>query len=1501
MLASRNSNLSTFSAISINYSTLVGSSITTSTITNSTINASTITTRQVNYSTLAGSSIVSNMVIGGTVAINSTMISLGSSTNQSYINLAQGNFSTASSWVSTLNTASTIKFVSMSGNAQTQLAVSQVSTISSLYYTSTLGQSWAVLSGASGLPTATQTNYSAGAVSGDGRVGVLATSTITGGQLYITSTFTSTPSFTAINPIISASTPFIYLPFETVPVNGAIGGTTLTVTGSPTLVTGIVGLNALNLANTAGGTPTQYIRGTISLMPSCTISLWINVSSFNGFQNIFGMYNNTFNLFIFTGTNKLTLAVPTGVGTASTLLTDFTISLNTWYSVYIIFQTGGLCSFYVNNNLIGTYSNTGTASFTSSGVFSLGSRDDTIMNAFNGYIDDLRIYNTAVAFTPMIVPNWNNVALSNSGQYMLATVANGGLFMSSNSGSTWSQVTSELLAANWSSLAISATGQYMLAYSDPVLIQPQLTGLGSNSWQVNGISWVASASSTGQSPSYVLFDTLIDQYWTSAQTNLYNGSGVYVGTTSTYVNGSGSVTGEWIQIQSSVPIQIYSYTLNAGSYTQYSNGLTVAGSNDGSNWYLLQSVTMSGNPIGTAGAATSTSYIIVNQSGAQTMTTTGGSATFTCTTSAYSANPYTYFRLIFPASFGSSGFIALTEWLIRFNAGGQAYSTNFGSTWQNGYTLATPSALSLSGSGQYAIGGYGLGSTLLPLITQLNFENTITDSQGYLTYSNNLGGINYSSTAKIGSSSLNLTNPSSGAQTSTLNYSLSPTTFANLTISFWIYPSSFYNLSILGFNATGGTVGPYFGLTSSGQVLWAYYTTSTSGAIISTATISVNTWSHIAITYGASFTTLYVNGTSAGTLSVTGSLSLSTAANITYLTFGGNNPVGSPGYNGLLDDFRLYNQALTVSQITSIYTTSLYSGASVVSNYLAGFSTGTYSTPTFSPILSTTNIPVASAISTTGQYMAIITNGTTNVYYSTNYGSTFTGLTVGSTAMTTCAISGDGSYITVSNGTTVYQLNNNSNGFSLALGNQAGQQNQGQNAIAIGNQAGQINQSANSIILNASGSVINPVAQGFYVAPIAQYGSSTSSLSLLAYGTDNQVVQTFSLLSLSAGNVGIGTTAPVGALSLQLDGNGNYNPAMWTSSYALFGTGVGSTIGSAVAITYNSVGNYGALLSLSPNIAWRPMYYSALSHTFMYGPGNATFGMIIASGGNVGIGTQSPTSILTLNNNSAAFTSQLLLKGKDYYTGTTGTSGTGIAINLGVNNINNKQLYLTDPDLAINTTNPLLNFTVGGDKCYIRGLSTDGTTALPVYMGSSLLSAGDGTTNLGASGYRFGAVFAVNGTIQTSDSSEKDLTILPYGLTELMQMKTIMYKWKSQAFLPDTDPAKNYQYYGVCADQLSAIFPELVYNEDPSVPMQLNYSEIIPVVVKAMQEQNVSIQEQSTKIQQQATQIQKQATEITALQLTVASQSTQVLQAQLTAQQIQIAQLMQRLSAAGIA
>jgi len=81
-----------------------------------------------------------------------------------------------------------------------------------------------------------------------------------------------------------------------------------------------------------------------------------------------------------------------------------------------------------------------------------------------------------------------------------------------------------------------------------------------------------------------------------------------------------------------------------------------------------------------------------------------------------------------------------------------------------------------------------------------------------------------------------------------------------------------------------------------------------------------------------------------------------------------------------------------------------------------------------------------------------------------------------------------------------------------------------------------------------------------------------------------------------------------------------------------------------------------------------------------------------------------------------------------------------------------------------------------------------------------------------------------------------------------MKMRTIIYKWKSQANLLDDDPAKNYKYYGLCADELSPIFPELVYDEDKSAPIQMNYSEIIPVIINGIKELNNINKQQAAEI-----------------------------------------------------
>jgi glucose/arabinose dehydrogenase len=70
------------------------------------------------------------------------------------------------------------------------------------------------------------------------------------------------------------------------------------------------------------------------------------------------------------------------------------------------------------------------------------------------------------------------------------------------------------------------------------------------------------------------------------------------------------------------------------------------------------------------------------------------------------------------------------------------------------------------------------------------------------------------------------------------------------------------------------------------------------------------TWSHLAVTYDGTTVRLYVNGTQAATRTAGGAMSVSTRP----LKIGGN-AVWGEWYAGLLDDVRVYNRALTATEI----------------------------------------------------------------------------------------------------------------------------------------------------------------------------------------------------------------------------------------------------------------------------------------------------------------------------------------------------------------------------------------------------------------------------------------------------------------------------------------------------------------------------------------------------------------------------------------------------------
>ena len=173
----------------------------------------------------------------------------------------------------------------------------------------------------------------------------------------------------------------------------------------------------------------------------------------------------------------------------------------------------------------------------------------------------------------------------------------------------------------------------------------------------------------------------------------------------------------------------------------------------------------------------------------------------------------------------------------------------------------------------------------------------------------------------------------------------------------------------------------------------------------------------------------------------------------------------------------------------------------------------------------------------------------------------------------------------------------------------------------------------------------------------------------------------------------------------------------------------------------------------------------------------------------------------------------------------------------------------TGTSYSIYKQNNKLNFNFGSNAT--AGGAIGWTTAMSigsagqVNIGTVCQPTNDNGAYLGGSFNRFIAVYAVNGVIQTSDSRTKTSVPLTYGLAEIMQVNTINFQWNSQALLPDTDPTKNFRYFGTCADQLVNIFPELCYSNKydasgnavvSTEDVQMNYAELTPVLINCVKE-----------------------------------------------------------------
>jgi hypothetical protein len=120
----------------------------------------------------------------------------------------------------------------------------------------------------------------------------------------------------------------------------------------------------------------------------------------------------------------------------------------------------------------------------------------------------------------------------------------------------------------------------------------------------------------------------------------------------------------------------------------------------------------------------------------------------------------------------------------------------------------------------------------------------------------------------------------------------------------------------------------------------------------------------------------------------------------------------------------------------------------------------------------------------------------------------------------------------------------------------------------------------------------------------------------------------------------------------------------------------------------------------------------------------------------------------------------------------------------------------------------------------------------------------DNAFTLGESGRRWSQVWSGTGTIQTSDANLKtNIHASPYGLNEVMQLNPVQYNWKEK---PDAK-----KEVGLLAQDVLKLIPEAVVVPEDGSAMGMKYSELIPVLIKAIQEQQIRIDNLEAKLKKQ--------------------------------------------------
>jgi hypothetical protein len=206
--------------------------------------------------------------------------------------------------------------------------------------------------------------------------------------------------------------------------------------GSPTIATSTgnykVGTGAVYFANTAATAPSQYLSYAVptNIQPQ-TVSFWFNPSAISASIQIlahFGSTTDTVNTgmnFRFDSTQvAVNLFNNANAGNIYTASVSTVLTVGSWYHLAVTYTIGGQLVLYLNGVARAT---TTLPTFASLVTYSTGNSVNCVQigglgtnnaSAFNGYIDDFRIYNRPLTAAQIAQLYANNVSSTTTLTYL---------------------------------------------------------------------------------------------------------------------------------------------------------------------------------------------------------------------------------------------------------------------------------------------------------------------------------------------------------------------------------------------------------------------------------------------------------------------------------------------------------------------------------------------------------------------------------------------------------------------------------------------------------------------------------------------------------------------------------------------------------------------------------------------------------------------------------------------------------------------------------------------------------------------------------------------------------------------------------------------------------------------------------------------------------------------------------------------------------------------------